>query len=257
MRLRRIHYSGILLQYQFSDVMQHILPGTDKFLKILRSNILMMIDIKAILFDFDGVVIDSEPLHAKAKKLVLEKFSIPYPVTIFDDYKGRTDKVFFDYVSNSLDIHKRSSDLFQNSKKSILEGIIIELKLIDGFLPFLDKVKRKGIKTALVSSTSLYSLGLIDNIYHISELFDLVVTEVDTVRHKPYPDPYLKALEKLPVNIYESFVIEDSPNGIISAKKAGLFVYGLTSSFNGSTLIEAGADEVIESYDELCKKLNY
>lgn len=216
-----------------------------------------MIDVKTILFDFDGVVIDSEPVHAKAKKLVLEKFNISYPPTIFDDYKGRTDKVFFDYVSNNLDTLKHSSDLLQNSKKLIFEEIIKELKLIDGFLLFFGKMKDKGIQTAMVSSTSLYSLRLIDELYHISDLFNLVITEADTALHKPYPDPYLKALEKLKANTQSSIVIEDSPNGIISAKKAGCFVYGLTSSFQRHILMEAGADEIIENYEELMKKLNF
>lgn len=216
-----------------------------------------MIKIKTILFDFDGVVIDSEPVHAKAKKLVLEKFNIDYPASIFDDYKGRTDKVFFDYVSNSLDSLKHSSDQLQNSKKLIFETILNELIMIDGFLLFLGKVKDKGIKTAMVSSTSLYSLRLVDELYHISDLFDLVITEVDTALHKPNPDPYLKALEKLQAKTETSIVIEDSPNGIISAKKAGCFVYGLTSSFQSHELIIAGADEIISSYEELIKKLKF
>ena len=210
-----------------------------------------------MLFDFDGVVIDSEPVHAKAKKLVLEEFNIAYPDTIFNEYKGRTDKVFFDYVSNSLDNLKHSSDRLQNSKKLIFEKILNELIMIDGFLLFLGKVKIKGIKTAMVSSTSLYSLKLVDKLYHISDLFDLVITEVDTLLHKPNPQPYLKALEMLPADTRNSIVIEDSPNGIISAKKAGLFVYGLTSSFTRRLLVEAGADEIIESYEDLMKKLDF
>jgi len=216
-----------------------------------------MIKIKTILFDFDGVVIDSEPVHAKAKKLVLEEFNIAYPDTIFNEYKGRTDKVFFDYVSNSLDNLKHSSDRLQNSKKLIFEKILNELIMIDGFLLFLGKVKIKGIKTVMVSSTSLYSLKLVDKLYHISDLFDLVITEVDTELHKPNPEPYLKALEKLQANTETSIVIEDSPNGIISAKKAGCFVYGLTSSFQSHELIKAGADEIIISYEELIEKLKF
>ncbi len=216
-----------------------------------------IVDIRTILFDFDGVVIDSEPVHAKAKKIVLKKFGIPYPANIFDNYKGRPDMVFFDHVSDSLDPLKRSSLMLQDAKKMIFEEIIKELKLIDGFFPFLQLVENKGIKTALVSSTSIYSLGLVDEIYNISMMFDLVITEADTNLHKPYPDPYLKALEKLPADTKSSIVIEDSPNGIISAKKAGLFVYGLTSSFPGSILTEAGADDIIESYYELIEKLNF
>jgi beta-phosphoglucomutase len=118
-------------------------------------------------------------------------------------------------------------------------------------------VKSKGVRTALVSSTSLYSLGLVDEIYHVSELFDLVITEVDTTRHKSFPDPYLKALERLPAETLNSIVIEDSPNGIISARRAGCFVYGLTSSFQKHLLTEAGADKIIESYEELMNKLDF
>lgn len=213
--------------------------------------------INTIFFDFDGVVIDSEPLHAKAKKLVLEKFNISYPSSIFDDYKGIPDKVFFDYVSETLDKRKQPSYLFQNTKKAFFEEIISELKLIDGFLHFIGIAKEKGFQTALVSSTSLYSLAVVDNLYHVSGLFDLVITEVDTELHKPYPDPYLKALEKLAATTQNSIVIEDSPKGIISARKAGCFVYGLTSSFPAHILTEAGADEIVSGYAELIKKLNY
>jgi len=203
------------------------------------------------------VVIDSEPLHAKAKKIVLDRFNISYPKTIYDDYKGKTDKVFFDYVSNTLDKQRQNTDFYQNAKKLIFEEIIDELKLIEGFLLFLEKAKERGLRTALVSSTSLYSLALVDKKYNISGMFELVITEVDTELHKPYPDPYLKALEKLPASTESSIVIEDSPNGIISAKKAGLFVYALTSSFQRHILLEAGADEVVENYKELAQKLNF
>jgi beta-phosphoglucomutase-like phosphatase (HAD superfamily) len=88
-------------------------------------------------------------------------------------------------------------------------------------------------------------------------MFDLVITEVDTLRHKPEPDPYLRALEILPANTATTIVIEDSPNGIISAKRAGCFVYALTSSFSAGILAGAGADEIIRSYDELIYELGF
>ena len=215
-----------------------------------------MRNIASVFFDFDGVVINSEPLHAKAKRLVLDKYKISYPETIFDEYKGRTDNVFFDFVSENLTSSIYSSQLLYSSKKEVFEEIVNELELVDGFEYFLRKVKEKGIATALVSSTSLYSLGLINKIYNISEMFDLIITEVDTEKHKPEPDPYLKALEKLPAKTHNTIVIEDSPNGIISAKKAGCYVYGLTSSFQRTLLEEVGADCIIDSYHELAALLN-
>lgn len=217
----------------------------------------MIHELKTILFDFDGVVIDSEPLHAKAKKIILDRNKINYPPSIFDDFKGKTDKVFFDFISRNLRDQPVTPVVLENSKKKVFEEIINELELINGFLPFLSKVKERKIQTALVSSTSLYSLALVDSLYQISGMFDLVITEVDTKLHKPYPDPYLKALEKLPAEINTTIVIEDSPNGIISAKSAGCFVYGITSSFSKQTLLASGADKVVDSFYELNEALGF
>jgi beta-phosphoglucomutase len=216
-----------------------------------------MKNITSVFFDFDGVVIDSEPVHAKAKRLVLEKHRISYPDTIFDDYKGRPDDVFFAFVSENLSSERYSSETLYASKKDIFETIITELKLVDGFQKFLQKVKNKRLRTAMVSSTSVYSLNLVDSVFNITDMFDLIITEVDTDKHKPYPDPYLKALEKLPADVLNTIVIEDSPNGIISAKRAGCFVYGLTSSFSADKLREAGADIIVDSYDELSAILKF
>jgi len=214
-----------------------------------------MINVNTILFDFDGVIVDSEPAHAKSKKLVLEKFNITYPPSIFEDFKGKTDQVFFDFVSENLDAQKRSPSMYLDAKNILFEELTTEIKLIDGFLPFQQKAKTKGIQTALVSSTTWYSFQRIDQIYHLTNLFDLVITGADTIMHKPHPEPYLKAIQKLNLNLENTIVIEDSPNGICSAKEAGCIVFGITNSFSGQILQDAGADEIIESYNELANRI--
>lgn len=105
----------------------------------------------------------------------------------------------------------------------------------------------------MVSSTSIYSFNLIDKHFTIRDLFELLVTEKDTVNHKPCPDPYIKALNTLPASIGTTIVIEDSPNGIISARTAGCKVFALTTSFPREKLVEA--DDIFDSYSELSKKL--
>jgi beta-phosphoglucomutase len=209
----------------------------------------------SIFFDFDGVVIDSEPVHAKAKQLAMDKYKISYPARIFDDYKGRPDDVFFDYVSKELSSGKHSPETLYSSKKAFFEEIVGELRMIDGFLPFLEKVKAAKIKTAMVSSTSLYSFGILDKTFNMTGMFDIIITEVDTEKHKPEPDPYLKAIEKLKADRRTSLVIEDSPNGIISAKKAGLTVFAITTTFTAGILRETDADLVFDNYEELAEKL--
>ena len=218
------------------------------------NNTLTRNNLQAIFFDLDGVVVDSEPLHAKAKKIVLEKHGIHYSSTVFDEYKGKTDMLFFKHIVDGIDLNNHLLSILINDKNAVFEKIIKEMKLIDGFLSFHERVKREGIKTALVSSNSQYSLGFLDSIYQLTKLFDLVITESDTDYHKPHPAPYLKALSMLPSNARNTIVIEDSPNGILSAKSAGCFVCGITSSFSESILRNAGANDIVCGYKDLERK---
>jgi len=211
--------------------------------------------IKTVFFDLDGVIIDSEPIHAKAKKLTLDIYGISYPYSIFDDFIGKTDESFFRFVIDKAKVHDFSFELLLQKKNDLFIKLLPEMKLVDGFLPFFQNLKNRGLQIALVSSTSTYTFGLIDKYFNIAHLFDLLVTEKDTVNHKPHPEPYIKALETLPALIESTIVIEDSPNGILSAKQAGCKVFALTTSFKVEDL--AKADEIFNSYDEIAQKLMF
>jgi len=209
--------------------------------------------IDTIFFDLDGVIVDSEPIHAKAKKMILDSYSINYQDSIFDDFIGQPDEVFFKYVYENLDKQKNPYKLLLQEKYNQFFELIPEMKLVEGFTVFIHEIKKRNIKTALVSSTSTYTFGLIDKHFHIADLFDLLITEKDTERHKPFPDPYIKALQILPASVDSTVVIEDSPNGIKSAKEAGCKVFALTTSFKKEKLIEA--DEILNNYKEIAEKL--
>lgn len=209
--------------------------------------------IKTIFFDLDGVIVDSEPIHAKAKKIILDSYSIEYPDSIFDDFIGQPDEVFFKHVYENLDKQRNPYQQLLQEKYNCFFELIPEMRLVDGFTAFIDEVKKRSIKTALVSSTSTYTFGLIDKQFHLADLFDLLITEKDTERHKPFPDPYIKALQALPASVDNTIVIEDSPNGIKSAKQAGCRVFALTTSFKREKLFEA--DEILDSYEEIAERL--
>jgi beta-phosphoglucomutase-like phosphatase (HAD superfamily) len=129
------------------------------------------------------------------------------------------------------------------------------MELVGGFPSFFRQVKNKGLRTVLVSSTSTYTLEWIDKYFNITHLFDLLVTKKDTANHKPHPEPYIKALQALPASTGSTIVIEDSPNGIVSAKKAGCKVYALATSFSIEKLSEA--DGVFKGYTELSAQLGF
>ena len=98
--------------------------------------------IKTILFDMDGVVIDSEKLHLRAMGLTLEKFDIPYTQSFLDEYVGRSDESFFDYVFNNMDSSFEVEDLLQN-KNMFFEDLLIDLEYVEGFTEFIKFVEEK------------------------------------------------------------------------------------------------------------------
>lgn len=209
--------------------------------------------IKTIFFDLDGVVIDSEKLHLRALGLTLEKNGILFQHTILDGFVGRSDKSFFQYVYENIDYRIDIED-FLKQKDALFESLLAELRFVEGFTDFMHVVKDANIQTALVTSSSLQTVQKVDRLLNFSHSFDIIITEDDTIKHKPHPDPYLLALERSGADKEATIIIEDSINGIIAGKAAGCIVCGLTTSFDGTTLKNAGADFVFESYKDLVTK---
>lgn len=210
---------------------------------------------EAIFFDFDGVVIDSEPIHVKTKALALDAYHIKYPSDIFERYKGMPEDRFFIHVSENLDSLHRPSGLLQKTRQEILSEYLPKMPFVEGFFDFFDFVKSKGIRTALVTSSTTQELKNMDQYLNIFSLFDEVISAEATLEHKPHPAPYLKALEVMRVDNENVIVLEDSPNGILSGKKAGCRVYALTTSFSKNELAKTGADQIFDSYAQLIEVL--
>lgn len=211
--------------------------------------------ISAFLFDFDGVVVDSEPIHTFTKGLALDFFGIEYPPDIFDRFKGTSEEKFFVHVSAELDPHHRPAGQFIAKRQQLLASFLPQMPVLDGFFDFMDGLRTWKIKTALVTSSTTQELGNMDTHLNLLHLFDEVISADSTLRHKPNPDPYLVALNILQVKPQEAIVLEDSQNGILSGKRAGCTVYALTTTFPEPELLRAGADNVFEEYHKLMEHM--
>ncbi|MDO5666081.1 MAG: HAD family phosphatase [Bacteroidia bacterium] len=213
-----------------------------------------------VFFDFDGVVIDSEPIHAKTKAMALDAFGIAYPENVFEGFRGVPEVDFFIYVRKNLDAERFPLETLIKKRQEILAEILPEMSLIAGFTNFMEWVKSKKIRTALVTSATHREVQNIDKHLNIIRLFDKVIPADATGRHKPFPDPYLKALEVMEADKEQTIIIEDSTNGVLSGKRAGCTVYALTTTFSRKELACSGADMIFESYEELkefvCTVLN-
>jgi beta-phosphoglucomutase len=216
----------------------------------------MSADFQAVIFDLDGVIINSEELHARAKRRTLDRFDIQYPESIFNDFKGRPDLDFWSFVVHELTRDTFSVSCLDGYKRIVYISLADEISLIPGVMEFLTKVRAAFPRLALVSSATLPDFTVADQKFNIRPWFDQVVLGEDTDLHKPNPDPYLMALSRLGTKAPAVIVIEDSPNGVRSAKAAGCYVMGIATGFTTSELLTAGADQVAHTFEGLAHLIN-
>lgn len=210
---------------------------------------------QACIFDLDGVIVDSEPLHAIAKQNTLDNFQIKYPSTLFADFKGRPDKDFFEYVSFQLAEGKVTAEEMETYKKIIYLGLFENISLIQGFQDFVAFSRTRFNKLGLATSATARDFSLVAQKYSLQTWFDVIITGGDTVKHKPDPEPYLMAMARLSVTGPDTLVIEDSPNGVKSAKAANCTVAAITTSFHPNELRLAGADIIVNTFSEIEQEL--
>ena len=193
---------------------------------------------KAVLFDMDGVVIDSEKLYSTSEKGLLSNYGVKFDDSDWHYIKGCTEKQFYDLVYRKYnpDIDR---DLLISQGREFLKKVFTQkLEYMDGFIDIHSNLKNK-FKLALVTSTGPELVNHIESLLSIYSKFDLVITSLDTSRHKPLPDPYNKAMEKLNLKPYECVVVEDSIQGIKAGKNAGCPVIALEGSIEREHLKEA------------------
>ncbi|MBJ48063.1 MAG: hypothetical protein CMG59_02660 [Candidatus Marinimicrobia bacterium] len=209
-------------------------------------------NIKALLFDMDGVTIDSEKLYSKTEPYILKKYGINFDQEDWSLIKGCTEKQFYDHVFKKFSPKIDRNTLINESKDFLKKIFSQELVYMNGFKQIHDKYREK-YKFILVTSTGPELMNHIDKVLSIRKMFDFTFDSSDTDKHKPDPEPYLNAINKLGLASSECVVIEDSIQGVSSGKAAGCFVVALLGTLDEKLLKEA--DMHISSLHELSKIL--
>ena len=212
--------------------------------------------IAALIFDLDGVIIDSEPLHVQAEQAICRQYGIDAPWSEWDRFKGQTESEMFAYlVSNFTDGTFAASELIQ-AKYGLLSTLFAErLQPIPGAIEFIRWAKGWYRKLALTTSSERWLQQMIFERYDLHAYFDAVITGNDIRHSKPHPEPYLKTISALQLAADRCVVIEDSLAGIKAAKEAGCRVVGITTSFSEDKLLHAGADIVVDHFSSLYEKM--
>ena len=202
-----------------------------------------MKEIKGIVFDMDGVLIDSEPVHIEAWNDVFAEFNLYFETEWFHQWIGVADRNFTSKIIEQYQLPTQSDTLLQAKRR------VFEDKIAQGVLP------HKGVKEAipllhrydLAVATSSNRSGAMLSLKGagLFDFFKDVITADDVLNHKPHPDCYLKAAQSLGFMPSECIGIEDSASGIKAAKAAGLFVIGVSTSLPAHYLTEA--DLILEN----------
>ena len=214
--------------------------------------------IKAIFFDFNGVIIDDETIQMKAYQEVLRGHQIDLTEEWYMSALGMDDRTFvkamFERAKQPLTDPVLETVL--NTKTDLHREMIAELPLFPGVLTFLKAASRE-FSLGLVSMANKVEVGYVFERANLTPLFEVVVTAEDASACKPAPDCYLKGLmklnekrqheRKLPVLASECLAIEDSPPGIQSARAAGMRTLGITNTVSEEALRIAGAEVVTAS----------
>lgn len=206
--------------------------------------------IKALIFDMDGVVIDSHPIHRKTWKKFLA--SMGKHVTEEDlDFvlDGRKKE---DILRHFLgDLTPEQVKRFGHQKETMFREEALDLQPLAGLRDFLDEVYTTGLYTALASSGSRTRVHYVLDKLSLNKYFDVVVTGDDVSRSKPDPTIFRKAANGLNCNHSDLLVIEDAVSGVCAAKSAGMRCLGIATNGRAHLLLEAGADCVVTDFTGL------
>jgi HAD superfamily hydrolase (TIGR01509 family) len=183
--------------------------------------------IKALLFDFDGLVIDTEYSIYHSWQQLYQEYDCQIPFEQWATTIGAAEHEFvFDPLSElerQLGKKFAQPELILDRRREIETKLIEELEMLPGVKDYLDDAKVMGLKIGLASSS--VRQWIVDNLtrLQITDYFDCVRTADDVPHSKPDPALYLETMACLGVNADQGIAFEDSPNGVIAARRAGLY----------------------------------
>lgn len=212
-------------------------------------------DITAILLDMDGVVIDSEPIHEAAQRIVFREHELPVPESEFASFKGMTERKVFERIMEEYGTERHDIEVLIDAKETTFRSLLTDLQPIPGALDFIRRAYG-SYRLALTTSSARINQEIAFKKFGLADYFEAVVTAEDIVHPKPHPQPYLTTAERLNLEPRHCLVVEDSIHGVRSAGGAGCRVAGMTTSFPADRLLEAGAHFAVATYDDLSDRLS-
>ncbi|MGZ4858969.1 MAG: HAD family hydrolase [Candidatus Angelobacter sp.] len=200
-----------------------------------------------VIFDFDGVIANSHPLHVQAwKAFLLSKGKAASDAELSLVQEGaKREEILRHFLGELTPDQVR---LYGHEKDRLFKARASELKLVGGFVEFLTQIEASGLPSAVATSGGRRRVEQALEKFNLRNRFRAVVTGDDVARGKPDPSLFLLAARALQVQPDRLLACEDAVAGVIAAKTAGMKCLAIAANGRGSLLKEAGADLVVVDF---------
>ena len=202
---------------------------------------------KAVIFDMDGVIIDSEPIHFEVDMQTMREFGVNISKDELNKYVGTTNEYMLNDLINKYKIQKSIKEILEYKMELTIRRIKeTKINAISGIPELLISLKHNNIKTAIGSSSPKELIITVIEKFQSGKYFDCIVSGDEVKEGKPKPDIYLEVSKRIGVNPEECIVIEDSRNGVLAAKNAGMKCFGFRNVNSGNQDLSK-ADIIVDS----------
>ena len=205
----------------------------------------------AVIFDMDGVIVDSEPFHEMSFLELWQEMGYGDNHGIhFPDFYGRSDRVLWETFIEKHHPPQPIEELLGLREERLVQMLRDKQPIFDG-IPTLVRRLAKHLPLAIASGSVHRIINEVLAMRDLRRYFCCTASSEDVANSKPQPDVFLLAAERLNVKPASCCVIEDTVAGVIAGKAAGMTVMGITNTFKSEALGQAGADHVYQSYSAI------
>ncbi len=203
----------------------------------------------AVIFDMDGVISDTQSLHAQVESQVLKKFGITLsPTYITEHFSGTKDVELFIKILAQHKSHESAQKLLEEKWQRMYMHED-KIRAIDYVKPFIASLSAQGLLLAVGSASRTQFVEYVLNKLDLRKYFSVIASSYDVALGKPHPDLFLLAAHKLNVTPDTCVVVEDAPAGIEAANRAGMKSIGITTTHTKADL--KMATKIIDSFTQI------
>ena len=206
--------------------------------------------IKAVLFDMDGVIAETEHVHVEAEKQTLLKYGVQITEDELHRYTGTTAKQMFMELIAKYKLDTTFERIFNEKEEVMFKLLEMDTQPVKGVIELLYKLKEKHVKLAVASSSHRRLVQYVLRKLEMTRLFDSIISAEDIAHGKPDPEIFLMSAKRLKVSPAECLVVEDAKLGVDAAKEAGMKCLGYRNPHSGNQDLSK-ADIVTDDFSSL------